>query len=148
MVFGPRVVEAVRDGRDGPRPTGAMRAVLGGDGGVPGRVVTLPEAPVPVANGEDLTRARLQQAMTTGAGVLRTDGSLGEAAAVARGLLAAAGVGEEVRNLATMGEGLALAARARVESRGSHARRDFPEPDPGLRVRLVVRRDATSGPRQ
>src|SRR5690606_10845487 len=53
MVFGPRVVEAVDAGLDGPRPTGAMRCVLdpdgtgarrGGEGGegVPGRPVAVP----------------------------------------------------------------------------------------------------------
>ena len=31
MVFGPRVVEAVGAGLDGPRPTGAMRCVLDGE---------------------------------------------------------------------------------------------------------------------
>ncbi|HEY7070293.1 MAG TPA: FAD-binding protein [Acidimicrobiales bacterium] len=145
MVFGPRVVEAVRDGRDGPRPTGAMRCVLGGDGGVPGRDVTLPPPPSP--DGGTVTpaegRARLQQAMTRGAGVLRSDDSLAGAAEVARGLLAAPGVGEEVRNLATVAEALALAARARQESRGSHARTDFPDADPALRARLVLGRAGT-----
>jgi L-aspartate oxidase len=149
MVFGPRVVEAVRDGRDGPRPTGAMRCVLGGDGGVPGREVTLP--PVPAPDGGAVTpaegRARLQQAMTRGAGVLRSGGSLAAAAEVARGLLAAPGAGEEVRNLATVAEALALAARARQESRGSHARTDFPDTDPALRARLVLGRAGSPGGR-
>jgi L-aspartate oxidase len=149
MVFGPRVVEAVRDGRDGPRASGAMRCVLGGDGGVPGREVTLP--PVPAPDGGAVTpaegRARLQQAMTRGAGVLRSGGSLAAAAEVARGLLAAPGAGEEVRNLATVAEALALAARARQESRGSHARTDFPDTDPALRARLVLGRAGSPGGR-
>jgi L-aspartate oxidase len=154
MVFGPRVVEAVRDGRDGPRPTGAMRCVLAGDGGVPGRPVALPPlAQVPAASdGAAVTpgeaRARLQQAMTTGAGVLRSDDSLRDAAAVARALMVAPGAGEEVRNLATVAESLAVAAWERRESRGAHARTDFPEPDPRLRARLVLSRAGTSDPRQ
>jgi L-aspartate oxidase len=183
MVFGPRVVEAVRDGRDGPRPTGAMRCVLAGEGGVPGRAVDLPSPPpAPGSDGAGRApadarghlphpmttpsggrrsdgadgvgaeateaRAHLQQAMTRGAGVVRSDESLREAAEVARGLLAAPGVGEEVRNLATVAEALAVAARSRQESRGSHARVDFPEPDPALRTRLVLRRAAVSEPRQ
>ncbi len=45
MVFGARVVDAIVAGRDGPRPTGAMRAVLDGAGGVPGRRLTLPARP-------------------------------------------------------------------------------------------------------
>jgi L-aspartate oxidase len=122
-----------------------MRCVLGGDGGVPGRDVTLPPPPSP--DGGAVTpaegRARLQQAMTRGAGVLRSDGSLAVAAEVAWGLLAAPGVGEEVRNLATVAEALALAARARQESRGSHARTDFPDADPALRARLVLGRAGT-----
>ena len=146
MVFGPRVVEAVRDGRDGPRPTGAMRCVLAGDGGVPGRPVALP--PRSASDGTALApgeaRSRLQQAMTAGAGVLRSDESLRDAAAVARSLLVAPGVGEEVRNLATVAEALAVAARERKETRGAHARRDFPEPDPVLRARLVLSRAGTS----
>jgi L-aspartate oxidase len=150
MVFGPRVVEAVRDGRDGPRPTGAMRCVLAGDGGVPGRPVALP--PWPGSDGAAVTpgkaRARLQQAMTVGAGVLRSDESLRDAADVARSLLASPGAGEEVRNLATVAEALAVAARERRESRGAHARTDFPEPDPALRARLVLSRAGTSDRRQ
>ncbi|HET9609253.1 MAG TPA: FAD-binding protein [Acidimicrobiales bacterium] len=91
MVFGPRVVEAVDGGRDGPRPTGAMRGVLGATGGVPARPVPLPVtlgavddqpatgAPVDVA----ATRAHLQRFMTADAGVLRSAGSLATAAAAA-----------------------------------------------------------------
>src|SRR5271167_1869490 len=51
MVFGARVVDAILAGRDGPRPTGAMRAVLEGAGGVPGRRLTLPARPL--AGGRD-----------------------------------------------------------------------------------------------
>ena len=39
MVFAPRVVEAILAGRDGPEPTGAMRAVLGGAGAPAGHDV-------------------------------------------------------------------------------------------------------------
>jgi aspartate oxidase len=85
--------------------------------------------------------------MTRGAGVLRSGGSLAVAAEVARGLLAAPGAGEEVRNLATVAEALALAARARQESRGSHARTDFPDTDPALRARLVLGRAGSPGGR-
>src|SRR5579864_7837161 len=42
MVFAPRVVEAILSGRDGPRPSGAMRAVLGeGDPDIGGRPLPL-----------------------------------------------------------------------------------------------------------
>ena len=99
MVFGPRVVEAVDDGRDGPEPTGAMRCVpVGGDpghGGVVGRAVVPAEpliaGPAPDVGGDDadvLAAAHddLQRAMTTHAGVLRSADSLaaaGRAAAAA-----------------------------------------------------------------
>jgi L-aspartate oxidase len=45
---------------------------------------------------------------------------------------------EELRNLATVGWALLSAATAREESRGCHTREDFPEQDPGLRLRFVV----------
>ena len=54
MVFGPRVIEAIERGVDGPEPTGAMRAVLHGE-----------HAPVSAQGGEqagplasDASRAR------------------------------------------------------------------------------------------
>jgi L-aspartate oxidase len=162
MVFGPRVVEAVGEGRDGPRPTGAMRAVLDGGpaGGVPGRRLDLP-APLPGGNGAvdastappvAAERSALQRALTADAGVLRSDASLAAAAgaasrgeAVADAALAAPdaspadlAAAHELRNLATVAGALARAARARTESRGAHARRDFPDLDPGLQVRLVA----------
>jgi L-aspartate oxidase len=117
MVFGPRVVEAVDAGLDGPRPTGAMRAVLDGDvdvdgaaGGVPGRAVTVPPlirgittptraAPAgePVLSGDaspadEIAGARsvLQHAMTAHAGVLRSADSLARAAAAVQSAAQAA----------------------------------------------------------
>ncbi|HEX6235669.1 MAG TPA: FAD-binding protein, partial [Acidimicrobiales bacterium] len=106
MVFGPRVVEAVGAGRDGPRATGAMRCVLGGEDpgveipGRPQRVTLRPDggrdgeggrpdeaaAHVPVPD----ARAALQRAMTSHAGVLRSAASLEEAASAARTALATA----------------------------------------------------------
>jgi len=41
-------------------------------------------------------------------------------------------------NLATVARAMVLAARERRESRGAHARTDFPGRDPAQRVRLVV----------
>ena len=156
MVFGPRVVEAVADGRDGPRPTGAMRSVLGDPvaDAVPGRPVVL--GPVEVrpgsVNGDAggrldpaAARARLQRAMTAGAGVLRSEGSLADAGAVADDVLASVlaapapgTAAHALANLATVARAMVLAARERRESRGAHARTDFPGRDPAQRVRLVV----------
>jgi L-aspartate oxidase len=164
MVFGPRVAEAISEGRDGPRPTGALRALL--DGAPPGDWV--PARPVgggalPGGGaarrsvGGDRTKRRrsvdgdstkrrleLQRAMTEGAGVLRDAESLAEAgAAVARqaeGLAAPERrdpCGWELSNLVRVAAALLAAAGARTESRGAHTRLDFPTTDPGQRVRLV-----------
>ena len=167
MVFGPRVVEAVDAGLDGPRPTGAMRALpgLGPDGGVPGRTVVVPpdavppDAVPPVAAGgptlgrdggaaADLAgvaeaRAALQRTMTADAGVLRSAESLGAAARVAARATAVATpasgpAANELRNLGTVAAALVAAASARTESRGAHARSDFPESSGDHRVRYVV----------
>jgi L-aspartate oxidase len=170
MVFGPRVVEAVDAGLDGPRPTGAMRALpgFGGDGGaaggVPGRAVTVPPvaggdatparagAPTGPATGAGtgagaadvaVARAALQRTMTADAGVLRSAGSLAAAAeAAARAGAVATPPGgpgaNELRNLASVAAALVAAATARTESRGAHARSDFPESSDDHRVRYVV----------
>ncbi len=153
MVYGPRVVEAVSAGVLGPAPTGAMRAVLeGGEpGGVAGRALprvlsTETVALATVSADKTLVgaaRGALQHAMTTHAGVLRSAASLAEAAAAAGRAASAAGEGAgapaaELRNLATVAGALAAAALARTETRGAHARTDFPEAEPAQRVRYVV----------
>jgi L-aspartate oxidase len=191
MVFGPRVVEAVDAGLDGPRPTGAMRAVLdaGGPdasdrdgGGVPGRRVVVPPVAVPpvtvevdgpghepgeTAGGDRSTvaaaRDALQRAMTAEAGVVRSAVSLAaaaEAAEVAAAAARASGAGggdgepptvsspwptgpesagaHELRNLSTVARALCAAAATRIESRGAHARVDFPETSDDHRVRYIV----------
>jgi L-aspartate oxidase len=95
MVFGPRVVEAVERGKDGPEATGAMRCVLDGphgDGpaasgrGVAGRRLVPPRparlaerATSPPVDEVTKARASLQRAMTAGAGVLRSAASLARA---------------------------------------------------------------------
>jgi L-aspartate oxidase len=160
MVFGPRAVEAIAAGVDGPEPTGAMRAVvtarggstdLAGDelhiGGVP-----LDLAP-PVAGPGDgamdaaadvlALRGRLQAAMSTDAGVLRSADSLADASAVVEDTLRAVGdhagtEATELRNLAQIARVLVAAALARTESRGTHARTDHPDTDPAQAHRLVV----------
>ena len=167
MVFGPRVVEAVGAGLDGPRPTGAMRGVLGPArddgpaGGVPGRPLppTAPAAgvtPVPSGSPAEALAARrdaLQRTMTAEGGVLRSAGSLADARRAAVHAAAVAllhdgssgdprapsvvAAADELRNLATVGAALAAGALARTESRGAHARTDFPDTDPAQCVRYV-----------
>jgi L-aspartate oxidase len=168
MVFGPRVVEAVERGKDGPDPTGAMRVVLRGPGDAAeddiGAVdLSLDLVPTPAAASEGLdlagARAALQRAMTTHAGVLRSAGSLVEARAAADGAASVAaaedgrtgertgertGDGDaiarrELANLAVVGQALSAAALARDETRGAHARTDHPEISPALRSRFVLR---------
>jgi L-aspartate oxidase len=138
MVFAPRVVEAIERGKCEPEATGAMRALLGGEGsgGIPGRRV-------PLSVGWDgrppATRDELQTEMTRSAGVLRTATSLGDAHAVARRALGGDDVaGHELRNLATVAQALIAGARAREESRGAHTRTDFPDTSEEFRLRLVT----------
>ncbi|HEX9258043.1 MAG TPA: L-aspartate oxidase [Acidimicrobiales bacterium] len=158
MVFGPRVVEAIARGIDGPEPTGAMRAVLWdapAPGLILGRHIDVPEAGVgvpPLAVTEPAAlRDSLQHEMTSGAGVLRSAESLARTTAHASRVLAslpeapATPAAEEVRNLALVSHAIAEAALARTESRGAHTRTDFPDRDPALAVRLLV--GPAGGPR-
>ncbi|HEY8524169.1 MAG TPA: FAD-binding protein [Acidimicrobiales bacterium] len=150
MVFGPRVVEAVEQGKDGPEPTGAMRCVLGGDdGGIGGRRLELgpwPEAKAPPATVAE-ARAVLQRAMSLDAGVLRSAASLERAAeAVAEAAAVVAALADapptpaacELANLVEVGRALCAAAAARTESRGAHARTDFPDTSADQLVRYVI----------
>jgi L-aspartate oxidase len=141
MVFAPRVVEAVLAGRDGPRPTGAMRCLLG-EGG---RRIPAPDGGI--GFGRELTAAKardeLQRAMTAHAGVLRDAASLERADRAARQALTHGSASDdieawELRNLATVGRALIAAATVREESRGAHTRTDFPETSPAFALRLVV----------
>jgi L-aspartate oxidase len=135
MVFGPRVVEAIDRGVDGPVATGAMRSVLGG-GDIGGMDIVLP----PVAATIIPDRDELQRAMTLQAGVLRSAASLEAAAMACDGRVEGDDLASwELRNLATVGRALSAAALAREESRGAHTRSDFPETRPELRSRFVVR---------
>jgi L-aspartate oxidase len=155
MVFGPRVVEAVERGKDGPAPTGAMRCIMGGDdNAIPGRLSYAPlppgdsggSDPPAAADGDrDQAQDALQRAMTAHAGVLRSADSLERARDAAAVALARAhrdpspeGAMCELANLATVGWALATSALARTESRGAHARADHPDVDPRQRLRYVV----------
>jgi L-aspartate oxidase len=145
MVFAPRVVEAVLAGVDGPQPTGAMRAVLGDDGG---RFIRAPDIWAgPAQHPGDVTPAKardeLQRALTAHAGVLRDASSLRQAdrAAEQAGTHA---FGDdcvevwELRNLATVARALIAAASVREESRGAHTRTDFPDMAARFQLRLVI----------
>ena len=134
MVFGPRVVESIDAGIDGPAATGAMRSLLGG-GDIGGRALDVPAAgpAAPVARDE------LQRTMTLHAGVLRSAESLEAAAASCRADVAGTEPATwEVRNLTTVGRVLCAAALAREESRGAHTRLDRPDLDPALQLRYIA----------
>ncbi|HLX88959.1 MAG TPA: L-aspartate oxidase [Acidimicrobiales bacterium] len=149
MVFGARLAEAIGAGRDGPSPTGAMRALIGsvGPDDIGARVAGPapdPATSTPGPGDDDVAKRReqLQRAMTEGAGVLRSASSLAAAAEV---ICAAAGADVEVSdratgelaNLGALARALLLAASARTETRGAHARVEFPQPSPPWRCRLV-----------
>ncbi len=134
MVFGPRVVEAIDRGADGPSPTGAMRSLLGG-GQIGGRSLAVPAADTSVA----LSREELQRRMTVYAGVLRSEESLVAAASACTGEVSGDDLASwEVRNLATVGRVLCAGALARQESRGAHTRSDHPGEHRALRLRHIA----------
>ena len=161
MVFGARLAERIPAGADGPEASGALRAVLGDPIDGIG-ASTLPARPGPVwamgigrgdeedaadvADVTDVTKLRdtLQRAMTRGAGVVRSAASLGTARAAVDDIAAALGdrarsVGRgELANLVQLADALLEAALARTESRGAHARAEFPETDPAWRRRQVL----------
>lgn len=169
MVFGARVVEAIAGGGDGPTPTGVMGSLLSGGAHQSGddRIGTRPVAapgsgagtgPVvpragstsapPGLDRGSLAKGRelLQRAMTAGAGVVRSAGSLEAARSSVRDV-AAAVVGEpgseavaELENLIVLATALLTSAECREESRGAHSRSDFPATVDEWRCRLVHRR--------
>ena len=153
MVFGARLAERILSGEAGPEPSGALRAVLGADP-VDGIGCTPLPARVPLAAGPadgaapDITKLRdtLQRAMTRGAGVVRSAESLAGARAVVEdtaaalapsGVSAASVAAGELTNLLQLADALLASADLRAESRGAHARREYPETDPAWRRRLV-----------
>jgi len=140
LVFGPRSIEAMLRGKDGPEPTGALRGVPLSD-----RALPAPTPPGAADESSDPAKAReeLQRIMTADAGVLRDVHSLERARAFVGRIAAGPSsfedpATEELRNLTTVADALVAAAVARTESRGTHTRLDFPEPDPSLEGRFVL----------
>ena len=164
MVFGARCVDAILSGREGPEPTGALAGLLrpqatppSGDASaqIPIRHVTactcgshdLGGSPWRLgasAGGAERTEAQrrvLQAAMTNWAGVVRDASSLEKAASAVTGVVAEIGSGvdratAELRNLTDVARAVLEAASEREETRGCHARSDFPEISPEFRCRL------------
>jgi L-aspartate oxidase len=151
MVFAPRAVEAIEQGKAGPDATGAMRAVLQRDPAplIPGRAIEVPAANLPAPSGPttrgtDTAKCRdaLQRSMTEHAGVLRSTTSLAAADRAACQAFADASGGDaaahELLNLATVARAVIAAATVREETRGAHTRTEFPAADEGFRLRLVL----------
>jgi L-aspartate oxidase len=155
MVFGPRVIEAIVAGVDGPEPTGAMRCVLAGAdeagpgevGGIPAPSSALPAIDAGVVDDSRIgaMRTSLQGNFTREAGVLRSAESLTLAGAFAlhgREHLGppTTAAAWELANLCDVGLALAVSAHSREESRGAHTRADFPDRDDArFRARLIHR---------
>ena len=142
LVFAPRVVEAIAAGREGPRRTGVLRS--GWPAAVPAPVAAARAAAATGARPEQL-RARLAASMTANAGVLRDRASLERAARDMADLEAEASGFDhrepgawEVRNLLAVAASLVGAASAREESRGTHARLDFPRTEAGMLGRFFL----------
>jgi L-aspartate oxidase len=149
MVWGPRIVEAIEVGKDAPDATGAMRPLLL-DRPEPGVIwaealnVTVPSFGSGSGSDPAKLRDQLQRAMTAGAGVLRNAASLAATDATVTDLALEATAAEE-RNLLMVARALLTAAGAREESRGAHARTDFPETRPEFAHRFTIRATAPGG---
>ena len=153
MVFGARLAERIPAGAEGPEASGALRPVLGrtpldgiGCTTLPGRApVARRGAASDRSSRPDVTKLRdvLQRAMTRGAGVVRSAESLDAAREVMDEVATALGDpgrsvrAGEVANLLQVADALLVAAATRTESRGAHARREYPASDPAWRRRLV-----------
>jgi len=153
MVFGARLAESIQDGRDGPEPSGVMKAVLEGSRERVDPPVGSPRPAAPAADpGPSVptwpdvpkTRDRLQRVMIEGAGVVRSAGSLAAAGAALEALGAEMGDGipgdrahGELANLVTAATSLLHSATLREETRGAHARSDHAQTSDDWRRRIV-----------
>ncbi|MDQ6855303.1 MAG: L-aspartate oxidase [Actinomycetota bacterium] len=131
LVFARRAIDAIGRGKDGPDESGALRGVRG--------FSPTTSTPASGAGDEPMTREALQRLMTRNAGVLRDAASLERAATGLRDMGGAAD--PEVRNLVAVSSALVSAALARMESRGTHTRLDYPEPSSALLGRFVFSDD-------
>jgi L-aspartate oxidase len=152
MVFGARLAETILDGGDGPTPTGVLAPLLEGrtEPVAPGATHRTDAAAAPPDDGAaswpDVakTRDRLQRAMTDGAGVVRSADSLARAGRTVATVAAAVGSGGavdrahgELANLVTAARSILESATLRTETRGAHARSDYPQVSDAWRCRIV-----------
>lgn len=142
LVFGARVVAAIGRGKRGPDPSGPMADVLanGLEISPSGSDRFVPEECEPI---DPRHREAIEATMSTDVGVVRDADGLAIAAKSLEGLLDGAGTvprsvaAYEVANLAAVAAAIVAGATARLESRGSHTRVDFPAKDDAQRGRYV-----------
>ena len=167
MVFGARLAESILDGVEGPSPTGVLGTYLRGgtEDVTPARAPAGaaadqldgpwsdawpdsagPDGAGPDGTGPDVAKLRehLQRVMTEGAGVVRSAGSLAAATGAVEAIdVRTAGrtpsdrAEGELGNLVTAAASLLASATVRCETRGAHARSDYPEASPAWRRRIV-----------
>jgi L-aspartate oxidase len=148
LVFGRRVVEAIVAGKAEAAPTGAMNGVL--DVGLEGEPepdpLVLPhEERERVTDAADL-RASVQRVMSAHCAVVRdaeglrlASETLGDLWGIAENLPPRTIGTYEVCNVLRVSRAIVASAIARLESRGAHTRRDYPESSDMLRGRFVLR---------
>ena len=158
MVFGARLAERIASPHDDPEPSGALRAVLGGDAARRHRVddaggpcrasgpgdgrARRGAGPVAVRRGQ-APRLAAADHDRRGRGGPQCRRRWPQAAEAVADLAAALGdrtasvAAGELGNLVQLAEALLASAETRTESRGAHSRSDFPETDPRWRRRLV-----------
>ncbi len=152
LVFGRRVVSAIKAGQSGPTPTGPMRALMGRESTI-GIMRTQSRAFSGDSSGDiNLPHQKLlhqlQTDMTDGAGIVRSAESLESAyAQLPTYLLSHQYMSQlekeprrqffELVNLVTCAAAIIESALARRESRGAHYRSDFPESSPDFLCRIV-----------
>jgi L-aspartate oxidase len=160
MVFGARLAESILAGENGPGPTGVMAVLLGG---ATERIGPTEAAPWTAAGTDvrtseavpwpDITKTRewLQRVMIEGAGVVRSRTSLAAAGSAVDAIDTAMGgvtpvdrSHGELANLVTAAQSLLRSASVRHETRGAHARSDYPETAEGWRRRIVHDHDGVA----
>jgi L-aspartate oxidase len=152
MVFGARLAETILAGGDGPTPTGVLAPLIEGhtEPVAPGSTHRTDAAAAPPDDGAvywpDVakTRDQLQRAMTDGAGVVRSADSLARAGRTVATISAVVGSSTpvdrahgELANLVTAARSILESGTLREETRGAHARSDFPLTSDSWRCRIV-----------